>query len=175
MRAPRLATTVELAFALLSWLGKRIHGKRPPSRSFICLHAWSGQCFTHCARDPSSQAAPFTGGCSIACPSRYFPCVSVCTRPCSGRRAVAVLREDSRPTLFTQTIHSITGLEVCTVPVKKRTVKKRTDPGGAGTHTRDTRTHGSHRRTVPVHRFKNTGSRDTHSLDTLTMVKCRHS
>ena len=41
MRAPRLATTVELAFALLSWLGKRIHGKRPPYRSFICLHACS--------------------------------------------------------------------------------------------------------------------------------------
>ena len=46
MRAPRLATTVELAFALLSWLGKRIHGKRPPSRSFICLHAWSGHAVT---------------------------------------------------------------------------------------------------------------------------------
>ena len=135
----------------------------PPDPSYVCMLGVVTQCFTHCARDPSSQAAPFTGGCSIACPSRYFPCVSVCTRPCSGRRAVAVLREDSRPTLFTQTIHSITGLEVCTVPVKKRTVKKRTDPGGAGTHTRDTRTHGSHRRTVPVHRFKNTGSRDTHS------------
>ena len=50
MRAPRLATTVELAFALLSWLGKRIHGKRPPSRSFICLHAWSGHAVFHSLR-----------------------------------------------------------------------------------------------------------------------------
>ena len=82
----RLATTVEaveLAFAFLSWLGGHNHGKRPPSRPFIWLHAWSCQCFTHCA---SSQAAPFTGGCSTACPSRYFSCVGVCTRPCSGRR-----------------------------------------------------------------------------------------
>ena len=165
MRAPRLATTVELAFALLSWLGKRIHGKRPPSRSFICLHAWSGQCFTHCARDPSSQAAPFTGGCSIACPSRYFPCVSVCTRPCSGRRAVAVLREDSRPTLFTQTIHRAGGL-YCTG--KKTYSKKTYRPGGSrDTHTghTDTRITQANGTGTPVQKHREQGhtlTRHTH-------------
>ena len=76
--------------ALVAWrtTSAHIHGKRPPSRLFICLHAWSCQCFTHCA---SSQAAPFTGGCSIACPSRYFPSVfrpqggNASLRPCSPR------------------------------------------------------------------------------------------
>ena len=173
MRAPRLATTVELAFALLSWLGGRqartaMASAHPPD-PHSCI-AWSGQCFTHCA---SSQAAPFTGGCSIACPSRYFPCVSVCTRPCSGRRAVAVLREDSRPTLFTQTIHRAGGL-YCTG--KKTYSKKTYRPGGSrDTHTGHTDTRITQANGTGCHRFKNTGSRDTHSLDTLTMGKCRHS
>jgi hypothetical protein len=52
---------------------------------------------------------PFTGGFGhCMSPSRYFPCVGACVPVREqGRRAVAVLREASRPqlnTLFTQTI-----------------------------------------------------------------------
>ena len=134
MSAPRLATTVELAFALLSWLGGRqartaMASAHPPD-PHSCI-AWSGQCFTHCA---SSQAAPFTGGCCIACPSRYFPCVGVCTRPCSGRRAGAVLREASRPHLILYSRRLFTGLDL---PVPQRLRQRLTQLHHSGRSTAD--------------------------------------
>ena len=98
--------------ALVAWRTTSAHchfamASAHPPDPHSCI-AWSGQCFTHCA---SSQAAPFTGGCCIACPSRYFPCVGVCTRPCSGRRAGAVLREASRPHLILYSRRLFTGLD----------------------------------------------------------------
>ena len=62
---------------------------------------------------------PFTGGFGhCMSPSRYIPCVGACVPVREqGRRAVAVLREASRPqlnTLFTQTIRRAGGLRTLT-------------------------------------------------------------
>ena len=92
--APRLASRhyhkAAVSSALADWRtrGAQIHGKRPPSRPLTVGPRRSVYRY-HSLR--SFAGGAFHGRMLIACPSRYFPCMGVSTRPCSGRRAVAVL------------------------------------------------------------------------------------
>ena len=110
--ASRHHRKASLCFAFVVWrtTSAQIHGKRPPSRPFryVCMLGVVSVQLTALVRRRRHSRADVDVNMSI-------PVLSVCgrvsTRPCSGRRAVAVLREASRPHLILYSRRLFTGLD----------------------------------------------------------------